>query len=179
MKYIDADKLIAEIEGRKEAILSCPENGIVTLEVKSAIQSMVKGLLSFLDFLQQDQPDNVLIPRWCLENIENTLRIQYNINNDAKDGETCQDRNIKESLNCVRKLLNGEEITGLERLEPLMKQPEDLEKFTKKMDDWKARFNHPDDISIKATMAFTARMFYMYPDIAREWYAGLPKVTQD
>lgn len=54
-----------------------------------------------------------------------------------------------------------------------------LEKFTEKMDDWKARYNHPDNISIKATMAFTARMFYMYPDIAREWYGSLPKVTQD
>ncbi len=54
-----------------------------------------------------------------------------------------------------------------------------LDEFTEKMEDWKARYNHPDNIPIKATMAFTARMFYMYPDIAREWYDGLPKVTQD
>jgi len=54
-----------------------------------------------------------------------------------------------------------------------------LEEFTQKMDDWKARYNHPDNVSIKATMAFTARMFYMHPDIAREWYDNLPKVTQD
>ena len=54
-----------------------------------------------------------------------------------------------------------------------------LEKFTEKMEDWKARYNHPDNIPIKATMAFTARMFYMYPDTAREWYDDLPKVTQD
>lgn len=58
-KYIDAEKLRAEIESRKEAILSCPENGIVTLEVKSAIQSMAKGLLSFLDSLQQEQPEDL------------------------------------------------------------------------------------------------------------------------
>jgi hypothetical protein len=54
-----------------------------------------------------------------------------------------------------------------------------LEEFTEKMKDWKARYNYPDNIPIKATMAFTARMFYMYPDVAREWYDGLPKVTQD
>lgn len=48
-----------------------------------------------------------------------------------------------------------------------------------KMDSWKARFSRPDDIPIKATMAFTARMFYMYPDIAREWYVGLPKAILD
>ena len=54
-----------------------------------------------------------------------------------------------------------------------------LEEFTEKMEDWKARYNHPDNIPIKATMAFTARMFYMYPNIAREWYDNLPKTTQD
>ena len=48
-----------------------------------------------------------------------------------------------------------------------------------KMDDWKARFSYPDSIPVKTTMAFTTRMFYMYPDIAREWYDSLPKVTQD
>ena len=59
-------------------------------------------------------------------------------------------------------------------------QPEmDLEKFTEKMDAWKARYNYPDNFSIKATMAFTARMFYMYPNVAREWYDSLPKVTLD
>jgi hypothetical protein len=55
----------------------------------------------------------------------------------------------------------------------------DLEKFTEKMDAWKARYNYPDNFSIKATMAFTARMFYMYPNVAREWYDSLPKVTLD
>ena len=58
-------------------------------------------------------------------------------------------------------------------------QEVDLEKFTEKMDAWKARYSRPDDIPIKATMAFTARMFYMYPKVAREWYDSLPKVTQD
>ena len=54
-----------------------------------------------------------------------------------------------------------------------------LEKFTEKIEDWKARYNYPDNIPIKATMAFTARMFYMYPDVARQWYDNLPKATQD
>lgn len=63
--------------------------------------------------------EEITIPRWLLERIEDTLRIQYNINLDKKTGETCQDRNIKESLNGVRKLLRGEELTGGERLERL------------------------------------------------------------
>ena len=54
-----------------------------------------------------------------------------------------------------------------------------LEKFSEKMDAWKSRYNYPDSIPIKAAMAFTARMFYMYPNVAREWYDSLPKVTLD
>lgn len=66
-------------------------------------------------------------------------------------------------------------IDSLQQEEPEV----DLEKFTEKMDAWKARYNYPDNIPIKATMAFTARMFYMYPNVAREWYDSLPKVTLD
>ncbi len=63
--------------------------------------------------------DNIIVPRWFLEVVENTLQIQNNINLDEKTEETCQDRNIRQSLSGVRKLLNGEELTGMERLEKL------------------------------------------------------------
>lgn len=63
--------------------------------------------------------DNIIVPRWFLEVVEDTLRIQNNINLDKNTGEICQDRNIRESLNGVRKLLKGEELTGMERLEKL------------------------------------------------------------
>ena len=55
----------------------------------------------------------------------------------------------------------------------------DLDEFTEKMDAWKARYNYPDNITINAAMAFTARMFYQYPNVARQWYDSLPKATQD
>lgn len=70
----------------------------------------------------------------------------------------------------------------LEEIIPSLQQeqPEvDLEKFTEKMDAWKARYNYPDNIPIKAAMAFTARMFYQYPNVARLWYEQLPKATMD
>lgn len=77
------------------------------------------------------QEENIIIPRWFLERIEDTLRIQHNINLYRKGGETCQDRNIKESLNGVRKLLKGEELTGGERLEKLQPAlPSNLDKAT-------------------------------------------------
>ena len=65
------------------------------------------------------QEDNIVVPRWFLENVEDTLRIQNNINLDEKTGETCQDRNVRQSLNGIRKLLKGEELTGRERFEKL------------------------------------------------------------
>ena len=69
----------------------------------------------------------------------------------------------------------------LKKIDSLQQEPQevDLEKFTEKMDAWKARYNYPDNIPIKGTMAFTARMFYMYPNVAREWYDSLRKVTLD
>lgn len=63
--------------------------------------------------------DNIIVPRWFLVVVKNTLRIQNNINLNEKTGETCQDRNIRQSLNGICKLLKGEELTGMERLEKL------------------------------------------------------------
>ena len=63
--------------------------------------------------------DNIIVPRWFLDVVEDTLRFQYNINQNKRTGETCQDRNIRQSLNGLRKLLNGEELNGMERFEKL------------------------------------------------------------
>lgn len=77
--------------------------------------------------------EEITIPRWFLEVVEDTLRIQNNINLEKESGETCQDRNIRQSLNGVRKLLNGEELTGMERLEKLQPSlPSNLEEAAEK-----------------------------------------------
>lgn len=82
-----------------------------------------------------DKIGNIIVPRWFLKVVENTLQIQNNINFDEKFGETCQDRNIKESLNGLRKLLKGEELTGMERLEGLQHSlPSNLDEAAK--DSW-------------------------------------------
>lgn len=85
-----------------------------------------------------------------------------------------------QSDNIVRAIsLEYDDIFSLVESLQQEQQEVDLVKLTEKMDAWKARFNRPDDIPIKATMAFTARMFYMYPKAAREWYESLPKATLD
>ena len=58
------------------------------------------------------------VERYILEKIENTLRLCANHFN-SYDKKTCLDRDIIADLNCVRKLLNGDDITGKERIEPL------------------------------------------------------------
>ena len=56
----------------------------------------------------------------------------------------------------------------------------ELDKFANKIDAFIERYkNNSERISIKGAMAFMARMFYQYPDAAREWYKNLPKVTMD
>jgi hypothetical protein len=66
---------------------------------------------------KENNEELISIPRWVLENIEDTLRIQMLIYQDEED--SCQKRNIKTALIQTRKLLNNEEITGNERLENL------------------------------------------------------------
>ena len=59
-------------------------------------------------------------------------------------------------------------------------QPEvDLEKFTEKIKTFQGRYKHPEIVSIKGAMAFMARMFYQYPNVARQWYEQFPKATMD
>lgn len=55
----------------------------------------------------------------------------------------------------------------------------DLEKFTEKIKSFQGRYKHPESIAINGAMAFMARMFYQYPNVARQWYDNLPKATMD
>lgn len=115
MKYIDADKLIAEVQAlkRRKGFLPIENTEITEAYMARGVQFTCDDIMNLIQSLQQEQ-----------EEVE-------------------------------------------------------LEKFTEKMDAWKARYNYPDNIMVKGAMAFTARMFYMYPKVAREWYDSLPKVTQD
>ena len=56
------------------------------------------------------------VPEYVLKHIENTLRLWANINDSYKK-ESCLDRDTIGDMICIKKLLNGEELTGMERLE--------------------------------------------------------------
>ena len=63
--------------------------------------------------------EEIAVPKFVLEKLENTLRLIANTHN-CYDRASCLDRDTIGCLNGVRKLLNGEEITGMERVEPLV-----------------------------------------------------------
>ena len=64
--------------------------------------------------------ETLSIPVWALERLEDTLRIAQMIENKRSENtETCYDRDLRESLNIVRKLLKREHLTGGERFENL------------------------------------------------------------
>ena len=60
--------------------------------------------------------EEIKVPKYVLESIENTLRRWANVNNSYLKS-SCLDRDTIGNLNCIRKLLNKEELTGMERLE--------------------------------------------------------------
>lgn len=63
--------------------------------------------------------NKIEVDRYILANIENTLRLCANTFN-SYNKNTCLNRDIIADLNRVRKLLNGQEITSLERFEELV-----------------------------------------------------------
>lgn len=62
--------------------------------------------------------EEIIVPKFVLKKIENTLRLIANTYDSYKK-ESCLDRDTIGCLNSVRKLLNGDKITGMERLESL------------------------------------------------------------
>ena len=55
-----------------------------------------------------------------------------------------------------------------------------LAKFTERIDYFTERYkNNLERMSIKGAMTFMARMFYQYPNVAREWYENLPKAIMN
>ena len=68
-----------------------------------------------------------------------------------------------------------DEVRGREHAQPEVY----MEKFTEKIQTFQGRYKYPESISIKGAMAFMARMFYQYPNVARLWYEQMPKATMD
>ena len=53
------------------------------------------------------------------------------------------------------------------------------EQFNKQMKDFVERCNCPDKVALRAMINFSARMCLDYPELAKVWYDGVPKVSMD
>jgi len=138
-------------------------------EALSDFLKNVKEPLPFINYLQQKQSTNT-------DNFYSEL-VNFLIKNDIQEDKAKFLANrIADKYGSKRYidgLCDGLDVNKQE-------QPEmDLEKFTEKIKTFQGRYKHPEIVSIKGAMAFMARMFYQYPNTAREWYDNLPKATMD
>ena len=98
---------------------------------------------------------------------------------ERDDGRAVTDMYYPESDLWIRDKEDDEILSIIDSLQ--QEQPDiDLAKFTEKIDSFTERYkNNLECMSIKGAMAFMARMFYQYPNAAREWYENLPKAIMD
>lgn len=166
--YSDIDSCIDEL--LKARVEHNQENeGKALFRMEGLMVGTLQQLSCIIDSLQQEQPEDLSSLIAKAQSVAKRLLDSHSFYEALPE-----DIRYEHTAKKWRKILKA--ISSCSQQE---QQEVDLEKFTEKMNAWKARYSHPDNIPIKATMAFTARMFYMYPQVAREWYDSLPKVSLD
>lgn len=197
MKYIDADKLIAEIKRldkeNKELLKS---GGSIGREFLFGIGAGYVDVIKIIASLQQEprfpQYDNIVDKVFGAGNLEG---FEYH---EAEMLVALAKEELLKSLQQEHPQLPGIEEPGIPGKDFIpvewvdacemygkwkiveQEQPEvDLKKFTEKIKTFQGRYKHPEIVSIKGAMAFMARLFYQYPNVARQWYDNLPKATMD
>ena len=149
MKYIDAEKLKAEIKRRRLS------NRYIDTD------DYEDELFEIITSLQQEQPEVDLAEEITKFFSENPIPHEH-----ITDWPLLKNT----ALHFFNHGLNARKD----------KLPEiELDKFTEKIKTFQERYKHPEIVSIKGAMAFMARLFYQYPNVARQWYDNLPKATMD
>lgn len=158
-KYIDADKLKKIVEQAKQRALEGVEvDGDMYCDGRA--DAFVEVLLE-IDSLQQEQPEVDLAEEITKFFSENPIPHEH-----ITDWPLLKNT----ALHFFNHGLNARKD----------KLPEiELDKFTEKIKTFQGRYKPPEIVSIKGAMAFMARLFYQYPNVARRWYDNLPKATMD
>ena len=164
--YIDADKLLAEIE-RKISICEKQRSDAIEVECynladhASARIGELHVIQETIASRQQEQPDVDLAEEITKFFSENPIPHEH-----ITDWPLLKNT----ALHFFNHGLNARKD----------KLPEiELDKFTEKIKTFQGRYKHPEIVSIKGAMAFMARMFYQYSNVARQWYDSLPKATMN
>ena len=165
-KYIDADKLLAEIE---QKISICEKQRSDAIEIEcynladhaSTRIGELHVIQETIASLQQEQPDVDLVEEITKFFSENPIPHEH-----ITDWPLLKNT----ALHFFNHGLN----TKKDKLPEI-----ELDKFSEKIKTFQGRYKHPEIVSIKGAMAFMARLFYQYPNVARQWYDNLPKATMD
>lgn len=158
-KYIDADKLKKIVEQAKQRALEGVEvDGDMYCDGRA--DAFVEVLLE-IDSLQQEQPE-----------VDLTEEITNFFSENPIPHEHITDWPLLK--NTALHFFNH----GLNARKDKLPEIE-LDKFTEKIKTFQGRYKHPEIVSIKGAMAFMARLFYQYPNVAMRWYNNLPKATMD
>lgn len=199
-KYIDTEKLKAEIERyKKEAAIARFDNAGENAEYFQGKVELCDDLTHIITSLQQEQPANMI--QWTGSNLQEVIDFtgkSPKFGGWFKSWEEYE--NYVHTHNDILKLFcedgshfevpvgawiiktpDGYNVPSVARfIHAKQEQPDvDLEKFTEKIKTFQARYKYPEIVSVKGAMAFMARMFYQYPNVARQWYEQLPKATMD
>ena len=181
MKYIDAEKLTKAIEDKG---LDCP----------FALKMERLDTLALIDELQKEQPETEMKSPFTGGKVtilsreeEVTFRgekvkILRKYYRCEDTGREFTDSKLDDDMmwTAFRAYCEKKGMTSFTDIILKQEQTEvDLEKFTDKIKTFQGRYKYPEIVSIKGAMAFMARMFYQYPNVARLWYDRLPKTTMD
>lgn len=133
--------------------------------------------------------DYPYVPGWRLNKNSNKPRVKTSVlmltKHGIAEGEWEGSDWVQYRWSCIVKdsdvlyWMHLEDLTQLEKEGDPIPQEIDIEEITEKIKSFQARYKYPESISIKGAMAFMARMFYQYPNVARLWYEQLPKATMD
>ena len=167
-KYIDVEKLVAELT-KMQFTLNAAYRKPQSDNIVRAISLEYDDILSLVDSLQQEQPE-VDLDEEIIAYIERHFHIRYD--------ETLEVGNDPLTTTDFEEIARYFYELGFDTRKDKLPEIE-LDKFTEKIKTFQERYKHPEIVSIKGAMAFMARMFYQYPNVARQWYEQLPKATMD
>ena len=189
-KYIPADKLISEIEMWRDKAKEKYNKNLYSMGRCDALAEFRNHIVS----LQQEQQETEMKSPFTggkvtiLSREEEVtfrgekIKITRKYYRCVDTGREFTDSKLDDDMMWAvfRAYCEKKGITSFTDIMLRQEQPEvDLEKFTEKIKTFQGRYKHPEIVSIKGAMAFMARMFYQYPNVARQWYDNLSKATMD
>lgn len=95
--------------------------------------------------------------------LEDIIRVEFGTRAKVEDGRRCVKLNWDKFSILARQFIELGLNARMDKLPEI-----EIDKFIDKVDTFQGRYKHPEIVSIKGAMAFMARMFYQYSNVARQ-----------